>query len=81
MFPGGIERFVVKREIPRSVRAQQVRPEHPDACRFESVLREYPEEPVDLLVGLPRFDEHLRPDLRVFGVLRVKGLAQESQRL
>ena len=80
VFPGGIERFVVKREIPRSVRAQHVRPEHPDACRFESVLREYPEEPVDLLVGLPRFDEHLRPDLRVFGALRVKGLAQESQR-
>ena len=80
VFPGGIECFVVKREIPRSVRAQHVRPEHPDACRFESVLREYPEEPVDLLVGLPRFDEHLRPDLRVFGALRVKGLAQESQR-
>lgn len=53
VFPGGIECFVVKREIPRSVRAQHVRPEHPDACRFESVLREYPEEPVDLLVGLP----------------------------
>ena len=73
VLPGGIECFVVKREIPRSVRAQHVRPEHPDACRFESVLREYPEEPVDLLVGLPRFDEHLRPDLRVFGALRVKG--------
>ena len=30
VFPGGIECFVVKREIPRSVRAQHVRPEHPD---------------------------------------------------
>ena len=46
-------------------------------CRPEDFHLFSVDEYIDLVID---YVEHLRPDLRVFGVLRVKGLAQESQR-
>ena len=46
-------------------------------CRPEDFHLFSVDEYIDLVID---YVEHLRPDLRVFGALRVKGLAQESQR-
>lgn len=80
VFPGGIECFVVKREIPRSVRRSMCAPNIRMRAVSNPCCASILKNPSICLSVCPGSMNTWRPDLRVFGALRVKGLAQESQR-